>query len=335
MPQSRKQIQAQQRAVRSALTAGVPPDAVAVFVRWWQLETWLRIVARIELRARFGHDWLKPASKGAADRAVRDRLNDYMASPDAEDPLAYLDTGELLGLIDSDDLWPMFESTLLPRVRWQGSADMLNAIRRRIAHTRRPHFDDLARLEQVLRDLEPGGQRFVRSFGARRRIWTTDDRVTDHWVGRNRDAARQLVNDALAVGVEFELRWSTRPWAAKTPTQQTSGMTGGIWHAEWTTRDRTLDARRIGNELLANESAASVIAVCQGRATSLSVAVPAAVEAESTVSAVEAAFEAVMRAVANTRVETPSSVPRHDFRIHVGDPLGLAHPEYARPIFMA
>src|SRR5260370_8810285 len=77
-----------------------------------------------------------------------------MMSTDAENPLAYLDYSQLRQLIE--DNWTQFAPALIHRPTWDGRQDELARIRHRIGHMRRPHQDDLSRIEQTLPDLERG-----------------------------------------------------------------------------------------------------------------------------------------------------------------------------------
>jgi hypothetical protein len=121
------------------LAGGVPPVALAAYGRWWQLETYLREVAYTELRAAFGLKWAEHLSRAATTRAERDQVNAYMASADADEPLAYADASVLFGMIK--EKWDVFEPVLLPQVRWDGLVDELLTIRNRSAHWR-PHRDE-------------------------------------------------------------------------------------------------------------------------------------------------------------------------------------------------
>jgi Swt1-like HEPN len=152
-----------------ALEHGVPARSLAVAARWWQLETWLRQLVYLELRAAYGLEWISHISKKAKGRAAADELNSYMRTPDASSVLAYLDVGELFRLIDDEEYWPLFEPSLLPRVRWRGAVDELAAVRHRFAHCRRPHVEDVSRIESVLRDLETGAWKAISAYHATRR----------------------------------------------------------------------------------------------------------------------------------------------------------------------
>ncbi len=82
-------------AASNALThgwqTGVPVQASALDARWWQLETWLRSLAYVELRARFGASWLDQIPKKVVGLAGREAQLAYMPSPDAELLVSYLD----------------------------------------------------------------------------------------------------------------------------------------------------------------------------------------------------------------------------------------------------
>lgn len=41
----------------SAVRFGVDEEALVLYGRWWQLETWLREVAYLELRSKYGVKW--------------------------------------------------------------------------------------------------------------------------------------------------------------------------------------------------------------------------------------------------------------------------------------
>lgn len=52
-----------QRAIEAAWENGMPPVASASYSRWWQLETWLRSLVYVELRAERGAAWRDVMSK--------------------------------------------------------------------------------------------------------------------------------------------------------------------------------------------------------------------------------------------------------------------------------
>ncbi len=213
---------------------GVPADALAFYGRWWQLETWLREAIYLELRAAFGREWEQHLGARAPRLSERDEINAYMASADAGDVLAYLDVFDLFSLIDEH--WGLFEPSLLPRPRWRGLVDELRPLRNRIAHCRRPHPDDVDRIEQALRDLERGARRF---YGAYVHTRGSDrfakDPVVSGWVaGEHPDAERLLGHAEDQYEVSFRLACTVRPWGELPEEERTlSGTPGALWHARW------------------------------------------------------------------------------------------------------
>jgi hypothetical protein len=221
-------------ALRSALAAGVPRTAIEVYARWWQLEAYLREFVYTELRCAHGVDWVKQLGGGTLVRAERDRVNSYMASADADEFLAYTDVTALFKLIEGH--WDLFEPILLPQRRWQGITETLLAIRNRSAHCRRPHDDDLSRLEQALRDLEPGARCFYRSHADITYLHReTKDQLVRAWVGLRHAAAARLVEHCRQkYDVKFRLGYSVRPWA-QAPQEEAAigGSRGVLWNAMW------------------------------------------------------------------------------------------------------
>lgn len=107
-------------AVDMAISTGVPSEALAVFARWWQFESWLRLLLYLDLRAMDGTNWTQRVPKKSRDLAGRDTENSYMASVDATNPLVYLGAADLLEIIGSDTVWPKVKYALLKRTRWEG-----------------------------------------------------------------------------------------------------------------------------------------------------------------------------------------------------------------------
>jgi hypothetical protein len=218
---------------------GVPEEALCFFGRWWQLETYLREVVYVEMRARYGTQYLEHLDSKSVRRAERDQINDYMPSADAGDLLTYLDVGDLLELIDSD--FELFEPSLLPERRWAAAAQLLGDLRNRVAHCRRPHKDDLARLEQLLRDLERGAWRFYSSY-LDTDFSHVDDPLIRAWVeGQHEDAVRLLEHAAAQYDVRLQISFSRRPWADET-SGAVSGNAGYLWHARWLLAGKELQA---------------------------------------------------------------------------------------------
>jgi hypothetical protein len=188
-------------ALRATVPRVVPPRSVGLYVRWWQLETWLRELIHVELRALYGRRWIDVVNMGSGRQAV-DAAFTHMTGADNDNPLAYLDYSQLLKIIEAH--WPQFRQTLLEKQVWDGQQVVLKQIRHRIGHMRRPHADDLSRLEQVLRDLERGAFIAMASYNedhapsAKRH----KDAVTQGWVaGKHEDARRLLAHARDRYGV--------------------------------------------------------------------------------------------------------------------------------------
>lgn len=235
-------------SIAGILGSGVPPEALAFYGRWWQLETWLREAIYVELRSKYGRTWTEHLRGRAPTRAVGDDANAYMASADAGELLAYADVADLFGLIE--DQWALFEPLLPPLRRWQGTADELRELRNRSAHCRRPHRDDLARIEQVLRNLESGAWQFYASYVDTSRVFKSKDPLARSWVdGKHPTAMRLLEHADLQYDVRISLSYSVRPWAASPKQNTISGSEGVLWHADWWAGTRDLNVVDLWREL--------------------------------------------------------------------------------------
>ena len=235
-----------------AAAAGVSEEAVACYARWWQLETYMREVAYTELRSRFGKSWPEVLGKQAVRRAEGDTLNEYMASADADDLLTYADASVLFDLVQAH--WDLFGPVLPPKLRWLGQADTLQAIRNRVAHCRRPHVDDLGRIEIALRDLESGARRFYGSYTDTN--WLSRggaDPLELAWVDHDHPVAARLVDHCeQSYNVRFRLGFSTRPWSLPPASSSAiSGREGVVWHAHWIAGGRDVNPSGIWRELSA------------------------------------------------------------------------------------
>jgi Swt1-like HEPN len=236
--------------VQRAIGSGTPPEAIACYARWWQLESYVREIVYTELRSAFGTTWSKEVGKRAFNRATGDEINRYMASADAEDVLSYADASVLFGLIDRH--WHLFELVLPPKVRWQGQIDTLLAIRHRIAHCRRPHPDDLSRIKLMLRDLEAGARVFYGSYAdTAHALKGHRDPLVKAWVKQRHEAAARLVEHcARNYDTRFRLGYSLRPWArVPEPKAAICGHEGAIWHAQWLLGDREVDPEQLWKQL--------------------------------------------------------------------------------------
>jgi len=218
-------------------TADMPPQSVALYARWWQLETWLRELAYVELRALLGTGWADPI-KVAVSRQQKDAVYTHMTGIDNDNPLAYLDSSQLVETIAAR--WDQFGYALLERIAWEGRQAELKQIRNRIGHLRAPHPDDLGRLEQTLRDLERGTFIALASYNRRHQPdRAREDPVTDGWIrGEHEDAQRLLVHAEQQYETSLHLTVSRRPWTER--VGDLDGATGVLWHASFFLRGRSI-----------------------------------------------------------------------------------------------
>ncbi|EGD44000.1 hypothetical protein NBCG_01588 [Nocardioidaceae bacterium Broad-1] len=226
-------------AIEAGDRNGVPARSLALYARWWQLETWLRELVHVELEAKHGEGWLKVVAR-ANGRQAQDAVFAHMESADSRNPLAYLDYSQLLEIIAAE--WDLFEPTLIRRSSWEGRQDDLKRIRHRIGHVRKAHSDDLERIEQVLRDLERGAFIAAASYNRRFIPPVGMDPITTGWLAGEHPTARRLLASSHAKDryeIHFDLEASRRPWA--TSVQVADPAPGLLWHVEYILGSRVLN----------------------------------------------------------------------------------------------
>lgn len=331
-------------ALDQAIKAGASSEAMAVFARWWELETWLRLLVYLELRARHGLAWTTPLP--AAVLAEPDVANKYMPSDDASNPLAYLDAGGLLKLIGEDDVWPLVEYALMRRPRWDGIVvDLIKSVRNRIAHVRRPHRDDLRRVEQTLRDLEPGARLALEAFN--RQHWLPKDPLDPlavAWVdGEHADARRLIKHAERQYDTAFQLSYSVRPWVSLPEEGFISGNPGVLLHASWYLRDgASLAPKAFWNDKdLSIDGVRDLIVVVEHPdAAQVTVTFSGADAPEVVADAIGACFELVLRhrdrrPDKRTRKRWLLDAQGLDWRVHVDTALLVASEDQPFAIFRA
>lgn len=234
-------------ALRAVVPSVMPAQSLALYARWWQLEAWLRELIYVELRALYGATWLDNL-RVASGRQAQDAVYKHMSTADSENPLAYLDYSQLLSVIEAH--WDQFEYALLETRSWQGRQEELKRVRHRIGHIRKPHRDDLARIEQTLRDLERGAFIACAAYSKRTvpRAEQFKDAMTVGWILQEHPTARRLIRHAdNQYGVGLEVGVSRRPWASW--PEDLENAQGLFWHADFYMRDRAVDVRALWNEI--------------------------------------------------------------------------------------
>jgi hypothetical protein len=332
-------------AVEQALALGVPPDGLAAFARWWQLEAWLRFLVHLELRSRDGVRWIQGLPSRSRQLARRDSENAYMASVDAVNPLSYLDAGELLELIGSPDVWSIVRYALLKRTRWDGLVDELQSIRNRNAHLRRPHRDDLTRLEQALRNLESGARSALESLN-RTSFYPKDPRdpVATGWIERQHDDAKRLIEHARRqYDTMFSLSYSSRPWARVRVKEPISNQPGVLIHARWFARgDAAIWPREFWQDGYLDQDGVRdmIVLVTHSSDADVAVTFSAADDPNKIADAIGVCFDVAL----NARDRHPTPERRRnwrldavglDWRVHTDDVVAVASDDQPFSIFGA
>ena len=286
--------------IRSSIVAAwsndMPPVATALYGRWWQLETWLRSLIYVELRAAFGSSWADKLPKASEKRQGKEQTIRHMATPDAQARLAYTDARDLFSIINKH--WELFEASLITKSSWMGRVEELSHIRNRIGHCRRPHTDDLARLEQILRDLEGGAFRALSAFNQQ---WPLEaDRnepLVKSWVnGENEVAIRLLEHANRRYETSFTICHSCRPWARQLPVKASiSGTKGYLWHAQWFFRGyRSLDLSAFWNDDFLQINREPILFVCASDSSSLEISFSALEDPDVIADLIGGCFEAAL-----------------------------------------
>ena len=274
----------------------MPPDASALYGRWWQLERWLRSLTYVELRGRDGLRWADNLPQSAAERENRDRSNRYMATPDGQARLAYLDFGPLLDVLKKN--WAIVGHALLDdAIVWEGRTVELKKIRNRIAHCRRPHSDDLARVEQTLRDLDDGAFKAVAAFNRQYEVGRDlSDPLVTAWVAGEHEDARRLLGHARSnYDTNFVMRYSRRPWAERrTPNDPVTGRTGYLWHAAWYVGQGGLDLRSLWNDTYLDKHRDLIVYLCATGPSSVEFSFSAVDDPTSIADAIGDVFDGVL-----------------------------------------
>ena len=227
----------------------LPGRILDTYARLWQLETWLRRLVYIELRASDGDNW---ASKIRGAERSRDADKRLIHMPTSEDdPLSYAQFSELCRVIS--DEWPLFEPFLPPKTIWEAKLEEVAQARHRVAHFRIGHRDDLQRVLQLLRDMDQGFWCFCTSYNHPHPVIPpSDDPVVEHFfhldpfpwgsAGDGKWARYGMADPNARFGLTIEIL--CRPWAPPWSTP-IAGNKGLIYDVTVSARqDRRFDYRR-------------------------------------------------------------------------------------------
>jgi hypothetical protein len=281
-------------AIKAGWESGMPTMASALYCRWWQLETWLRLLIYVELKAARGGKWVEALEEASESRQLEEHSFRYMATSDAQNRLAYTDASGLFKIMSKH--WNLFESSLLPQSVWAGRIVELLKIRNRIGHCRRPHADDLARLEQTLRDLNRGAFLAASAFNRQFDVdenWT--DAVVEKWVRMQNNSSSLVAHAERQYETIFSLQYSRRPWVNSSIGQETiSGIPGYIWHACWVyRRNGAFILSRFWQAIRAHHN--NILMLCADTPSSIEVSFSAMEDPETIADAINECFHAALR----------------------------------------
>ncbi|WP_175887270.1 Swt1 family HEPN domain-containing protein [Burkholderia contaminans] len=321
-----------QRALSAGWNAGAMPAAAsALYSRWWQLETWLRSLVYIELRSAKGAAWADGLPANSASRQRNDEKIRYMQTPDAQDQLAYLDAGPLLQL--THDEWPLFGAYLPAQKIWAGRIEELKEIRNRIGHCRRPHEDDLDRLEQTLRDLNGGAFRATSSFNDQshpNEHWS--DSLVRDWLHEAHSEGDLVEHARRQYETTFSLAFSSRPWAQPLMANedQLGCRAGYIWHARWYFRGgRAFNLAQFWEDIEIDRDL--IMLVCADTQSSLQVSFSALDDQKQVSDVIGRCFHAALTNLGyhcadDDHVEWAGRYAMVDPRVHAATPWAIVEP---------
>ncbi len=212
------------------LVPELPQRVLDTYCRLWQLETWLRRLVYVELRAAEGDEWELRVSNTAKPKEADKRLT-HMPSPE-ENSLSYAQLSGVCRIMENN--WRLFEPFLPPKSIWEAKLEEVSQVRHRVAHFRNGHEDDLQRVTQLLRDIDKGFWRFCTCYNDPRPILPqSNDPVEEHFLhldqfpwGASGDGkwARTGIADPEAI-LNVTVEVLCRPWATwKTPIAGSQGF---------------------------------------------------------------------------------------------------------------
>lgn len=186
-----------------SIPEGVPIASIEGYMRAFQLEYWFRELVYLELKAHFGLSWWEVAQEALKIREgkgisvkvsqANDKKHTHMVTAET-DPLWFLSFDALLKIVFDQKTWPYFEPYLTTKTLLEARFTEISPIRNRIAHGRILHVDDVARLQQLLRDLDHGFWRFCTSYSDTYRDNFKTDPVYKHFQESSQDIRVTVTN---------------------------------------------------------------------------------------------------------------------------------------------
>ncbi|MCA0453444.1 MAG: hypothetical protein LCI00_05675 [Chloroflexi bacterium] len=228
---------------------------LTLYVRLWQLETWLRRMVYVELRAKYGNAWNTKIVFHEWSR-TNDKELTHMVTPDVMD-ISYATFGSLCKVILSE--WDIFHFYLPPKAIWEAKIAEVNQIRNRIAHFRTSHGDDLSRVLQLLRDIDKGAWHFYAALNSTYSLDVSTDNTNDPVTlafASNNEKARPLLSqnvlrelDRYNYALAWEVDISRRPWQSSHKQNPIAGVEGYFYDVTVIAKDtRRIDYDRFLRE---------------------------------------------------------------------------------------
>jgi hypothetical protein len=197
---------------------GLPPEVsrstLNAFLRLYQLETWMREMAYLELKAFYGTDWWEFV-KGLDRPAVpvhfaekyrtKDKQHPHTSTPE-NDPLWFISLDTLLKIMLHPKIWGRFQTYFTTRKILQIKFEEIAQIRNRVAHCRSLHQYDVRRVEQLMLDLDHGFWRFCTSYSD---SYHFTEKLADNPLAKHL-AQAQRRGDHLEVDLYYTIRPSLK-----------------------------------------------------------------------------------------------------------------------------
>jgi len=220
---------------------GLPARLLSTYARLWQLETWLRRMIYVELKAALGGAWSRDLPSVDSSFKADKRLI-HMPTPEMN-ALSYAQLSALNNLIAKNR--HVFDCYLPPSTIWEAKMEEIAQIRHRVAHFRTVHEDDHRRVAQLLRDIDPGFWHFCTSYNDADAILPASADPVIHeflqydpfpWteVGEREWARVGVADPSLIIAVTVEVL--RRPWAEVSET--VGGSTGHLYDVHLIARGR-------------------------------------------------------------------------------------------------
>jgi hypothetical protein len=279
----------------------LPTNILQTYARLWQLETWLRRMVYVELRALNGDEW-ESVIPDAIRSKEADKYLTYMPTPE-DSSLSYIQFSQLCDIITGQRR--LFDPFLPRHDIWEIKLKEITQIRHRVAHFRVGHHDDLARVMQLLRDLDQGFWRFCTSYNDFQAIIpASDDPVASKFlhldqfpwtdVGDGQWARIGVADPAARLGMTIQVL--RRPWA--TSAKPIGGHEGFLFDVSICVRRQTgaLDYHRL-MQTTSDVHKHVVHVGLDNMAQSIRVTVPAVLGADRVISIINKFYEESLSAL--------------------------------------